>query len=101
MHLVVYLDGVHLKCAPGEKYKLAEWNADEPQFCRCFILVDEQHAYVFVGNLIFLPVTLREWKLVVSVWWLYASAWGRDIRFTVPGHMPDELPAILLSGATL
>ncbi|QKG56423.1 hypothetical protein GKZ68_07120 [Hymenobacter sp. BRD128] len=41
VHLVVYFDGVRLKCATGEKCMPTDWNADRQQFRRSYPLADE------------------------------------------------------------
>ena len=41
VHLLVYFDGVRLKCATGEKCKPADWNADRQKFRASYPLPDE------------------------------------------------------------
>jgi integrase/recombinase XerD len=41
VYLLVYFDGVRLKCATGEKCKAADWNADRQQFRRSYPLAEE------------------------------------------------------------
>ncbi|SDY86450.1 Site-specific recombinase XerD [Hymenobacter psychrophilus] len=41
VHLVVYFEGVRLKCATGEKCRLADWNADKQHFRRSYPLAEE------------------------------------------------------------
>ncbi|WP_239691922.1 Arm DNA-binding domain-containing protein, partial [Hymenobacter coccineus] len=41
VHLVVYFDGVRLKCATGEKCKPGDWNADRQKFRASYLLAEE------------------------------------------------------------
>ncbi|MBD2716747.1 tyrosine-type recombinase/integrase [Microvirga sp. STR05] len=41
VHLVVYFDGLRLRCATGEKCKPADWNTERQQFRRSYPLADE------------------------------------------------------------
>jgi integrase/recombinase XerD len=41
VHLICYFDGARLKCATGEKCKLADWNTDRQQFRRSYPLAEE------------------------------------------------------------
>ncbi|WP_216688825.1 hypothetical protein [Hymenobacter siberiensis] len=44
VHLVVYFDGVRLKCATGEKCKPADWNATRQEFRKSYPLPDDANA---------------------------------------------------------
>ena len=64
VHLVVYFDGARLKCATGEKCKLADWNADRQKFRASYPLAEE--ANMLLGRL----------AADVLVWWRTVRATG-------------------------
>jgi integrase/recombinase XerD len=64
VHLVVYFDGARLKCATGEKCKLADWNADRQKFRASYPLAEE--ANMLLGRL----------AADVLVWWRAVRATG-------------------------
>lgn len=63
VHMVVYFDGARLKCATGEKCKLADWNADRQKFRASYPLAEE--ANMLLGRLV--ADVLAWWRTIRAI----------------------------------